>query len=136
MFENINTSHIAVPAILLSLVLLATPSYAEWLYIADNIESDVYYIETKTINSKNGYVYYDMLVNYEKPNNGAKSVISNHVGNCQTNEMKYNSDKYFSKQTGKGTFIGGSSIADVSWLTLPIGSAFSNVQRYACEKLN
>ena len=121
---------------LLFSVLLSTPSYAEWLYIADNIESDKYYIETEKINSNNGYVYYDMLVNYGEPNNGAKSVISNHVGNCQTNEMKYNSDKYFSKQTGKGTFIGGSSIADVSWLTLPIGSAFSNVQRYACEKLN
>ena len=76
MFENINTSHIAVPAILLSLVLLATPSYAEWLYIADNIQSDVYYIETEKINSRNGYVYYDMLVNYEKLQYSYVSLIS------------------------------------------------------------
>ena len=121
---------------LLFFALLSTPSYAEWLYISDNIELDEYYIETKTIKSKNGYIYYDMLVNYEEPNNGAKSVISNHVGNCQKNEMKFNSDKYFSKKRGKGSLLGGSSIADVNWASLPVGSAFSNIQRYACKKLN
>ena len=121
---------------LLFFVLLSTPSYAEWLYIADNIEDDTFYIETKKITSNNGYIHYHMMVNYDKPNNGARSVISTHIGNCQTDEMKYNSDKYYSKQMGKGSLIGGSSQPDISWIALPAGSPYSNLQRHACKQLN
>ena len=56
-----------IAAALASTVALATPVFAEWTEVGENVSGTTFYIDYGTVKENNGYVYYWRLSNYLKP---------------------------------------------------------------------
>jgi len=90
--------------LILSLTMMfASPSYAEWVKVDENVKG-TNYVDFERIRKVDGYVYYWELTNFSKPtNSGDLSVKVYLQGECKLFRYKILSFSIYSEPMGGGT---------------------------------
>ena len=77
--------------------------YGGWAIITDDIDGNSYYIDTNSINKRDGFVYYWELVDYvEKNQSGDMSDKAYYQGSCEQSRVKLLSVTYYNKPMANG----------------------------------
>lgn len=121
----------------LSLALMSLTSYSEWKLVTTNLEKGVMFqVNTETIKSRNGYVYFWELWNFLKPEalpNGETvfSIKSFYQTDCDLLRTKTLSVSTFEKYGGKGKST--SIDTNDEWTYHSPGSVGGRTAKYACD---
>jgi len=90
---------------LVSIVMLASPSSAEWTEVAQSIDGDTFYIHYDSMKENKGYLYYWTLSDYLKPTKGGtSSVRALRKVDCQTpRKYQFLSYIFYDERMGSGS---------------------------------
>ena len=119
-----------IAAAVASTVALASPVFAEWTELGENVIGTTYYIDIDTVKVNNGYVYYWELSDYLKPSpNGVLSSKSLNEVDCDTpRKSRSLSDTFYTQPMASGSV--NSSGNDASEWIYPspdsVGEAMTN----------
>jgi hypothetical protein len=90
--------------ILIFALLFSTPSYAEWTLVGKSNNGDTNYIDLGRIRKNDGYIYFWVLADYLKPNDGYISTKMYLQGDCKLFRLKYLTFIFHKEPMGKGDF--------------------------------
>ena len=122
-------------ALLLSMLMSPSASYAKWTIVSENISGSSFYVDFERTRKHDGYVYFWRLSNYSKPNSfGSLSGLVYFQADCKIFRVKYLSDTYFTGPMGTGEKNGGSSEPDKDWTYPKPGSSSEQVLEAVCSQ--
>ena len=117
--------------------ILTSHSYAEWIkYLSTEIGDD-FYINTKSIETKGKFVFYQSLSNYTKKplKSGTRSFISTIKVDCELLRYKFVNTKAFNKLWGE-ELKKENNKEDKEWSNLQSNDAREIALRAVCNKFD
>ena len=63
---------------LLFSVMFSSTSFSEWKEVAENEDGQVFYVDFESINKKDGYIYYWLLIDFSKPDKDGDLSVNNY----------------------------------------------------------
>ena len=94
--------------------MFASPAYADWEEVGDNVDGDTFYVDFDRIRTNGGYVYFWELQDYLEPiEYGMLSYKVYRQGDCEMFRYKILSYIYYEQPMGEGG--GESSPPETEW---------------------
>ena len=120
--------------LLLLLIFISFNSFAEWVYIDKNQDSDTkVYVETDTIEVEDGIVYWWDLNNYTEPQQeGMISSAMSRGGDCKNNRFVNLEFQWFKGSMATGE-MGGTFKPEQQWTSPKSGTIEEKVFNYVCN---
>jgi hypothetical protein len=102
--------------LLFSTLMFSAPSFAKWEQVTETVNGNTFYIDFERTKKQGGYVYFWVLGDYLKPEEGVLSYKNYRQGNCKLFRHKILSWSFHKEPMGGGT---GQSITTNPVLTYP-----------------
>ncbi|MDC0881117.1 hypothetical protein OAP69_07030 [Hellea sp.] len=116
-----------------SILMIASPAYADWEEVAENVKGTTYYVDFDRIRKNGGYVYYWYLIDYLEPNeDGVLSVKGYTQGDCEMFRYRYLSAMTHKQPMGEGSGD-RDSITNPEWVYPTPNSAAEYILKQVCE---
>jgi hypothetical protein len=125
-------------------LVFTTSSYAEWMKVATNVKGDTYYVDFKTIEKQDGYVYFWNLSDYLKlfscfesdlgqdKDEETLSTKARYKGDCRRSRYKILNYSWYKEPMGKGTGI-SDNIPDSNWTYPSTNSSAEIILKSVCN---
>ena len=106
--------------------------YSEWKSLYQQNNGNKIYLDFKSIKFKEGFVYWNELVNFHKPIAGIMSMSVNMKGDCEKLQQKSIQFKYFSKHF-EDEFVKSSFNKGKKWVILDTKSIQYQILKKICK---
>ena len=130
---------LTLTALLFSLTMMfASPSYAEWTKVGEDVDGNTYYADFARIRKVSGYVYYWTLMDNLKPTKWGDLSSKNYLqGDCKLFRYKWLSFSYYKEPMGGGTGDVSEPVAkNKGWKYPPPDSSIETVLNKVCKVAN
>ena len=118
-----------------STLMIASPAYADWESVGENVVGTTYYVDFDRIRTNGGYVYWWDLSDYLKPSEyGTLSVKSYTQGDCEMFRIKRLSLVYHKQPMGEGSG-NTDSTPDTEWRYPSPNSVDEIVLNQVCRRI-
>ena len=106
-----------IAAALASTVAFASPVFAEWTKVDENVNGNTYYIDYGTVKENNGYVYYWYLADYLKPTKfgDLSAKVLSEVDCDIPRKVRGLSYAYYTQPMASGGTSGGNNNTEREW---------------------
>jgi hypothetical protein len=120
--------------LLFSTLMFASPAYADWESILDNVGGTTFYVDFDRIRTNGGYVYWWELQDYSEPQNqGLFSTKVYKQGDCEMFRFKNLSWNFHKQPMGEGTPFNTDSTPDTIWNYPPPNTVVEYILKIACH---
>jgi len=107
-------------------------SFAEWTWVTMSGTGTMFYVDFDRIRKNSGYVYFWILLNYEKPSEtGVLSIKTYKKADCGSFRYKILDGSFHSEPMGRGT--GETMNVPDEWDYPPPNSTFETVMEKVCK---
>jgi hypothetical protein len=89
--------------LLVSTVMLSSPSYAKWTKVGEGGSGNTYYVDYERIRKHDGYIYFWELEDLLKPDSGYLSIKIYKQGDCKLFRVKNLSFSFYKEPMGRVT---------------------------------
>ena len=115
------------------MMMLPFTSFADWVKIAENINSDKYFINFDKIREKNGFKYFWILSDLKNADSdGEISYLTYYQVDCGVFRYKWLKSHHYILPMGKGK-ISSSSNKPTEWRFPPPGNSNEKILEVACR---
>jgi len=118
--------------IILLFLFSSSQCYSEWKSLYNQSNGNNIYLDFQSVKFKDGFVYWNELVNFHKPISGIMSMLVHMKGNCDKLQQKSIQFKYFSKHFGD-EFVKSSVNKGKKWVILDAKSTQYQILKRICE---
>ena len=116
-----------------STLMFASPAYADWEEVGDNVDGDTYYVDFDRIRKNGSYVYWWDLSDLLKPDEyGMLSYKVYNQGDCEMFRRKTLSYSFHKQSMGEGTGQTDST-PETEWKYPPPKSMGEIILKEVCE---
>ena len=120
-------------SLLFSTLMFASPAYADWVEVAENVDGTTYYVDFERMRTNGGYVYYWRLSDYLEPTEyGDFSSKVYNQGDCEMFRRKALSFSFHKQPMGEGSGQSSESI-NKEWKYPPPNSSGEEILKQVCK---